>query len=79
MVESIDRGVVNIRMEAVSNIANSGWWLASLFVATRRKKVMIGLWLIEERKVSDMKQVCSCEEGKDDRGRWGHEDICIVG
>jgi len=38
MVESIDRGVVDIRMEAVSNIANIRWWLASLSVATRRKK-----------------------------------------
>ena len=34
---------------------------------------------IEERNVIGMKQVCSCEEDKDDRGRWGHEDICIVG
>ena len=79
MVESIDRGVVDIRMEAVSNIANIRWWLASLSVATRRKKVMSEFWPIEERNVSGMKQVCSCEEGKDGRGRWGHEDICIVG
>ena len=37
------------------------------------------LWPMEERNVSSMKQVCSCEEGKDGRGRWGREDICIVG
>ena len=64
MVESIDRGVVDIRMEAVSNIANIRWWLASLSVATRRKKVMSEFWPIEERNVSGMKQVCSCEEVK---------------
>ena len=37
------------------------------------------LWPMEERNVSGMKQVCLCEEGKDGRDRWGHEDICIVG
>ena len=77
MVESIDRGVVDIRMDAVSNIANIGWWLASLSIATKRKKVMSESWPIEERNVSGMKQVCSCEEGKDGRGRWEHEDIII--
>ena len=46
---------------------------------TEEKKVMSELWPIEEWNVSGMKQVCSCEEGKDGRGRWGHEDICIVG
>jgi len=78
-VESTDRGVVDIRMEALINIANIGWWLASLSVVKRRKRVMSELWPMEERNVSSMKQVFSCEEGKGGRGRWGHEDICIVG
>ena len=78
-MESTDRGVVDIRMEALINRANIGWWLASLSVVKRRKKVMSELWPMEERNVSSMKQVCSCEEGKDGRGRWGHEDICTVG
>ena len=54
-MESTDRGVVDIRMKALINRANIGWWLASLSVVKRRKKVMSELWPMEERNVSSMK------------------------
>ena len=59
-------------------IISGGGWLPYM-LRTEEKKVMSELWPIEEKNVSGKKQVCSCEEGKDGRGRWGHEDICIVG
>ena len=39
MVESADRGVVGIRMKALMIIANIRWWLDSVSIAKRGKKI----------------------------------------
>ena len=67
MVESTDRGVVDIGMEVLM--------YRVIYCKKRRKKAMSELWPIEEKRVRGMKQVWLYEEGKDVRGRWGHEDV----